>query len=383
MTRVRTARLARASVPRVLALSPATLPVEPWTDAPFTWIGTVLDQVTARGMRLAFGGALYPSEADREAVYASTAPYLTAELASDPRRFFSFLDEAPPTVQMQEVGRRSIPGGVVVSRCFETHYVPYHRSDSWPTCAENDRVAVQHWMHRPGRPRATVLALHGFTMGTPWIDERVLMAARWFELGYDVALPALPFHGPRCPATARYSGELFGSWNMRRTNEAVRQAIHDIHLVKHWLATTSGRPVGLLGLSLGGYLAALMAGLCDDLAFVVPLVPPVFLDALACSLLDIERRAKTNEPPGPLEHLRAACAVHCPLTYSLAMPRERVLIVGARGDRLVPPEHSYALWRHWNEPAIHWVSGSHTAPFGRSRLVTRVQRHLDDLDLAA
>jgi dienelactone hydrolase len=382
MTRV-SGQSAAAAKARLLALAPAALPVEAWTGMPFTWIGRALDRVAARGMRLAFRAALFPSESEREAVYASAVPYLTPKLARDPRQFFAFLDAPSAPVATREVGRRTIRGGVVVSRQFDTDYVPYHRSDAWPTCAENATIAVQHWMHEPGPPRATVLALHGFTMGTPWIDERVLMAARWFELGYDVALPALPFHGPRCPATARYSGELFGSWNVNRVNEAVRQAIHDVHLVKQWVAATTGRPVGLLGLSLGGYLAALMAGLSDDLAFVVPLVPPVFIDALASSLLDVDRRAKTNEAPAPIERLRAACAVHCPLTYPLAVPRERVLIVGARGDCLVPPEHSYALWRHWDEPAIHWLSGSHMAPFGRTRLLARVEAHLGELDLAA
>lgn len=381
MTRARDA--VTAPVARLLELAPAMLPSEPWTRAPLTWIGKQLDRVAAHGMRLAFNAALYPPAHEREAVYASAAPYLTDELVRDPRRFFAFLDEAPAPVAMREVGRRAIRGGVVVSRRFETAYAPYHCSDSWPTCVENTSIPMQHWMHDDGPARATVLALHGFTMGTPWIDERVLMAARWFELGYDVALPALPFHGPRCPATARYSGELFGSWDVRRANEAVRQAVHDVDLVKRWLAATTGRPVGLIGLSLGGYVAALMAGLADDLAFVVPLVPPVFLDALASSLLDVERRRTTREPPIALERLRAAWSVHSPLTYPLAVPRERVLVVGARGDRLVPPEHAYALWRHWNESAVHWMSGSHMAPFGRARLVARVRAHLDDLGLAA
>jgi hypothetical protein len=79
--------------------------------------------------------------------------------------------------------------------------------------------------------------------------------------------------------------------------------------------------------------------------------------------------------------LRAAYAVHCPLSHSLAVPRERVLIVGARGDRIVPPEHAYALWQHWDEPSIYWYSGSHLAPFRRARLIARVEAHLNALDL--
>lgn len=233
-------------------------------------------------------------------------------------------------------------------------------------------------MHRPGPPRATVIALHGFTMGRPWIDAHALMASRWFDLGLDVALLTLPYHGPRCPPHASYSGELFATWDVGQLNEAVRQAVQDIHLVKTWLARETGAPVGLLGLSLGGYLAALMAGLCDDLAFVVPLVPPICLGALPIRL--IAAQGPDGAAPFSLDEMRKAYRVHMPTTYPLAVAPERVLIIGARGDCVVPPEHAHALWQHWGRPAVHWFSGSHSALF-RGRLLTRVAEHLAGLGL--
>src|SRR5205085_980553 len=107
--------------------------------------------------------------------------------------------------------------------------------------------------------RPTVVALHGFTMGHPAIDAYVLMASRWFAAGLDVAFVTLPFHGARSPRSARFSGELFGSWHVGRLNEAVRQAVHDVSIVARWLRRESASHLGLIGLSLGGYVAALLA----------------------------------------------------------------------------------------------------------------------------
>ena len=231
-------------------------------------------------------------------------------------------------------------------------------------------------MHTPGTTRATVVALHGFTMGQPRIDAHVLMAAHWFALGLDVVLLTLPFHGCRSPRRASYSGELFGSWHVGRLNEAVRQTIHDLHLVRTWLAEMSAAPVGLLGLSLGGYIAALFAGLCRDLAFVVPVVPPVWLWDLPMRLF-----GQRKQLPVPVAELQAAYRVHSPLTYPLAIARRRALVIGGRGDQVVPLEHAQALWRHWREPASYWYSGSHSAPFRRGRIMEQIAQHLAGLGL--
>jgi len=263
-------------------------------------------------------------------------------------------------------------------RELETAYVPWHASDSWPCCPENARLPFEHWMHRPGASRGVVIALHGFTMGRPWIDAEVLMAAQWFALGFDVVLPILPFHGPRAPSWARYSGEAFGSWDVGRLNESVRQAVHDVDLVRRWLVAGGSGPVGLVGLSLGGYLTALLAGLCSGLAFAIPVAAPSSLAWLPQRLFGFGRLGLPRLPvAAPV--LDAAYRVHSPLTYPLAIPRRRAFIVGGLGDGVVPPAQVHALWRHWGEPEIHWFSGGHTMPFGRARIMARIEAHLQTI----
>ena len=219
-------------------------------------------------------------------------------------------------------------------------------------------------------------------MGEPRFDAFVLMAEQWFKLGLDVALVTLPFHGARCPRTARYSGEPFGSWNVGRLNESVRQSVHDVDLVMRWIASESDAPVGIIGLSLGGYVTSLLASLRPTPAFIVPVVPAVSLAALPSQLFALSRhRHAAGGPPLSQEQLEAAYRVHSPLTYALAVPKERVLIIAARGDRIVPPEHPHALWKALGEPAIHWYSGSHFAPFRRPDILAAGQRHLEGLGI--
>jgi dipeptidyl aminopeptidase/acylaminoacyl peptidase len=138
--------------------------------------------------------------------------------------------------------------------------------------------------------------------------------------------------------------------------------------------------VGLLGLSLGGYLTALAAALFDDLDFAIPMVPPVCIGDLAWGFFEQTRHARAGgEAALSRAELRRSFRVHSPLAHPRRTPRERVLIVAGRGDRIVPPTHPSALWSHWGEPAIHWFSGSHLAPFGRGRIVNAISRHLASL----
>jgi dienelactone hydrolase len=327
------------------------------------------------GMRLAFAESVRPTPDEVAMLAGSARPYLDPVLQRHPRRFFAGLDEPRDRPAVRTLESRRIPGGAILVREFESEYTPWHTSASWPTCPENARVPVQHWMHCPGRPRAVVLALHGFSMGHPWLDARILMAEQWFERGYDVVLPILPFHGCRAPRWTRYSGEAFASWDVRRLNESVRQAIYDVDLVRRWLLRENDAPVGVLGLSLGGYLTALLAGLRSDLAFAVPVAAPASLAWLPQRLFHFGHRLPLA-PPMPPDVLARAYRVHSPLSFPLTVPRERTIIVGGRGDGVVPPEQVTALWRHWGAPRLHWFSGGHTTPFGRARLLESIDAHV-------
>jgi pimeloyl-ACP methyl ester carboxylesterase len=357
-------------------LPPCELPGEHWSRRIFTTVGSTIDTAILRAMSFAVDSFLMPDPANLPALRRSAERFVAGDLWNDPRRFFTFVDQPVAPIEVSSRRRAALRGGTVMRRTIQTDYRPYH-DDCDPAA---DAVRVEHWVHEDRAPRATVLALHGFSMGYPRFDAFALFAADLYGAGYDVALMTLPHHGRRTAPGARFSGQQFAVADIARLSETVRLAIYEMHVVVGWLRRETSLPVGLLGLSLGGYLSSLMAGLAADLAFVIPMVPPVCMGDLGWRFFARSRlHARTRPAAFSVEELRAALRVHSPLTHGLRIPKERALIVAGRGDQIVPPEHPHALWQHWGQPNIYWFSGSHLAPFGRARLVARILRHLNRL----
>jgi hypothetical protein len=352
---------------------------EGWPARLLTGFGTFVDSSVLRAMQIVVERALIPDAENVSSLRTSAQPMLAPELQRDPRRFFDYPEVEPSRHAMQLRELRRLRGGSVARRNIESGYSPY-ASDA-PT-GRRSPLLFEHWRHTAGSSRGTLIALHGFTMGRPRFDAIALFASQWYERGLDVALVTLPYHGTRTPRDARFSGEHFAVPDVARLSEAVREAIWEIRLLQRVLREESGRPVGLLGLSLGGYLTALAAGLYDDLDFAIAMAAPVCIGDLAWGFFAQTRHAREGGE-ATLSHaeLRRAFRVHSPLAHALRTPSERVMIVGGRGDRIVPPEHPAALWSHWEEPTIHWFSGSHLAPFGRGRIVRAIARHLKSLGI--
>jgi dienelactone hydrolase len=374
------------TVAEIPGLARTDLPQEHWDEWLLTRLGSALDGAMLQAMRFVVDAVLMPRPEDLPALRASAERFVIGELWDEPRRFFAFVDQPVAPVAVSSRFRRSLKGGAIFAREFATAYQPYYHDEgvAEPGALFWDKVLVEHWVHEPEAPLGTVLAVHGFSMGYPRIDAIALFAAQCFRAGLDVALLTLPFHGPRTPADARFSGERFAVPHVARLNDAVRQAIYEIHVVSGWLRRQTEAPLGLLGLSLGGYLASLMAGLRSDLDFVIPMVPPACMGDLAWRFFSRSRRYRGNASPAfSREELRAAYRVHSPLSYPRRVDKRRILILAGRGDQIVPPEHPHALWRHWDEPEIYWFSGSHLAPFRRGRLARALLRHIAECTSAA
>jgi alpha-beta hydrolase superfamily lysophospholipase len=254
-------------------------------------------------------------------------------------------------------------------------------SNHTPTCGE---VADEYSSHTPnatnvvrlfrGKPERPVAVLvHGYMGGSFALEQRV-WPMQWLDaLGFDVALFTLPFHGLR--AVPQGKAPAFPQSNIQFNAEGFRQSVTDLRELVHWLKQNGHPKVGLMGMSLGGYVAALTATLQSELAFLVPIIP------LAC--LAEFAREQGRVPRGTQsallyqDALRRAYRLVSPLSRPPCIAPERVLVVAGKADRITPPHHARALARHFSAPLEAWPGG-HLLQFGRAKSLQRVGSFLRD-----
>ena len=241
---------------------------------------------------------------------------------------------------------------------FESDYAPHAGEpgrERWLSYAANRTAHA--WVVREDPAAPWLVCLHGYRMGTPLIDLSAFHP-RWFHrrLGFNLLIPVLPLHGPR---SIGRSGDGFLSGDLLDTIHAEAQAMWDLRRLLAWIRAGSEAPIGVYGLSLGGYTTALLASLDDGLACAVAGIPATdFARTFFRHGGPWQERAVLHAGLSQLA-MADVLRVVSPLALAPKVPHERRAIFGGVADRLVPPDQVRDLWRHWGEPRIAWYQGSH------------------------
>ena len=209
-------------------------------------------------------------------------------------------------------------------------------------------------------------------MGRLAVDERIWPIARLDRLGFDTALVVLPFHGRRSDPS-RIGRPEFPGRDPRVANEGFRQVVGEIGELTAWLGREGHPAVGIAGMSLGGYAAALAATALPNLAFLVPIIPLASLADFAFEQGNLSESPELRASEHAL--LERVYRVASPFTRPPRVAPERVLVLGGKADRITPLSHARRLARHFHAPLAAW-HGGHLLQLGRSEGWDRIEEML-------
>ncbi|HKY39463.1 MAG TPA: CocE/NonD family hydrolase [Polyangiaceae bacterium] len=258
--------------------------------------------------------------------------------------------------------------GKVVDLSWESGYEPLDPEvrDRYASAPENALAVARHYAR--GKARPVAILIHGYMAGPFAFEERVWPIARFDRAGFDVVLFTLPFHASRARhgygAVPEFPGE-----DPRVNVEGFRQAVFDLQNLIDWLLRQGHPRVGVIGMSLGGYTASLLATAEPRLDFVVPVIP-------LSSLGDFAREQGSLSPvpeEAAVQHalLESIYRRIDPVSRPALVSSERCLVVAAKADRVTPAAHARRLSTHLRAP-LHSFYGGHLLQLGRAQAFERV-----------
>lgn len=216
-----------------------------------------------------------------------------------------------------------------------------------------DAVATARMLLHADRGHPWLVWVHGAGQGR--IDDLLsLRAAHLHELGYNVVFPVLPGHGLR-----RRRGGVYPSFDVLTNVELTVRAVAEVRALIRWMATIDATPVSVGGISLGGPIAGLIAGLEPTVDSVMAVVPMLDLhETMAHHLVRGGDRGRVLAELLQSQPVRDVATAVDPLAVTPFADPSRRLVVAALNDRVTSVAAAQRLHTHWGG-AVHWYPGGH------------------------
>ncbi|MCE5211372.1 MAG: hypothetical protein LLG40_07450 [Deltaproteobacteria bacterium] len=324
-------------------------------------IGSIVDE-----MFLAPGRAIAYFQARRDVdwnVYAQEVSFYHKQgYVKNPATFFVISERAPEyRIEKQTPYQNGLYQEISFNSLYEPRN-PFVRQ-RYLNYSENRTGYLIRWTHGD-KPRKTVLCIHGFMMGAPHEAERMFKISKLFSLGLDVALCVHPFHWKRIagPRAARRVFLTLGDTAF--TDECVAHSVYDLSNALLILYKLGSPEIGMIGASLGGYIAGVYACLSSKPAFAAMMVPSLNL------LRPISPENFYRRSPFDVEwrsYVRRAAEFHSPLNLQPQIPADDIMVVASRGDKICPFDLAEELQRRWKLSRCHYRTGGHWLVFDKIR----------------
>lgn len=184
----------------------------------------------------------------------------------------------------------------------------------------------------------------------------------------------MAYYGPRRP---KGSSLRLLSPNVAQTVEAIRQTVLDIRRATAWMESRpeiDGKRLGILGTSLGSFIAALSGEMEPKLGRVAVLLGG---GNLVDAYYNDERAAPARKVyealGGTKEKLQKMIAPVDPITCAANLKQRKLLIIAAKRDEIVPPRAATALWEASGKQKIVWYDCTH---YGAALFFPSALRHV-------
>lgn len=230
--------------------------------------------------------------------------------------------------------------------------------------APNNTVHADYFQPKHTGPRPAVVVLH--ILGSDFALSRYL-ALRLADRGVASLFVRLPYYGER---RAPGANQRFLSADLDRSMRSMRQGVCDVRRALAWLASrdeVDPNQLGLAGISLGGIVSAVVAGIDPSVDRAALLLTGGGLDTILWDMPEPEARryrAAWLATGRTREDLLAITRPYDPLTYAAGLQGKRVLMIAGNVDEIVPPSAATALWEAAGRPRIIWYDCGHYSAVG-------------------
>jgi hypothetical protein len=122
-----------------------------------------------------------------------------------------------------------------------------------------------------------------------------------------------------------------------------------------------GTSITLHGISLGGFMTALLSAVDNDSDRAIARTPLVDLTKSVRYEVSRAARAKYQEQDLLGERLDLVHRVVAPLSMACKIPQQGWFVYAGVADRMTKPGEAHRLWTTWGKPELCWYPSAHCA----------------------
>ena len=231
-------------------------------------------------------------------------------------------------------------------------------STPWP---ENNSVPAEFYVPKDASasakvPTTVVLDI----MDGSAILPRIMARAAAQQGVAAIYLP-MPYYNVRRPPNDEHKAAL--REDPRRAADGLRQAVMDVRRARAILVTreeVDAQQIGITGISLGGIMSALAAGVDGEFARVAPILAGGDVAAITFHAHESRKIKKAMTDAGMDQAAAAeALATVEPLHFASRIPPDHCLMVNASDDEVIPRATTIALNNALGRPQQVWITAGH------------------------